>query len=211
MAMNRETGQSVTPAAKYLNSLKSPKVAGFQWQEPDDDKDRRLFRDVLECGCHIVAIEDSPHAPEFCFSIGFFINLQHPEFFVMGMSSNTAGRIINRLFRSVEGGHRFSEDEKIADLFDDERLGILKPFPKSLYFDYLGYACWFYRSLTFFPPPLEPKFPVLQLFWPDKAGRYPFEAGCHPSAVAAQVPRKMSQGRQVSVCWCLNNRSSQMH
>lgn len=177
------------PAAKYLSSLKAPPIAGFQWQDPDNDDDRHRFRDVLEYGCHIVSVEDSPYSPPFSFSIGFYLNLQHPEFFVMGMSTDTAGHFINRLFHAVENGRRFSADEQIPDLFEDGRPAMLKPFPKDLYVDYLGYACWFYRSLTFQPPLMEFKFPVLQLFYPDKSGLFPFEPGCHPAAVAAQIPK----------------------
>lgn len=179
------------PAAKYLASLQSPKVAGFQWQDPETDDDRHRFRDVLEYGCHIVSIEDSPQAPVFCFSLGFYLNLQHAEFFVMGLSSDTAAHLINRLFKRVEAGERFSADQKISDLLDDDRIAALQPFPQERYTDYLGYACWFYRSLTFLPPYFEFKFPVLHLFWPDQAGRFPFEPGCHPAAVSAQLPKAL--------------------
>jgi hypothetical protein len=34
----------------------------------------------------------------------------------------------------------------------------------------LGYAIWFYRSLS------KP-FPAMQLIWPDKQGHFPWEAG----------------------------------
>ena len=36
---------------------------------------------------------------------------------------------------------------------------------------FLGNAAWFYRS---------PDFPVLQCFWPDAQGRFPWDPACDP-------------------------------
>jgi hypothetical protein len=46
------------------------------------------------------------------------------------------------------------------------------------YREHVGYARWFYRG---------DEFPLLQLVWPDKAGRFPGEPGANP-ALARQQP-----------------------
>jgi len=184
----------MSATAKYLVSLREPRIAGFQWQDPEDDHDRKIFRDVLEHGCHIVGIDDAPGQSLYCFSIGFYLNLAHPEFLVMGLDSSVAAQMINHAFSMVEGGHQFSEGERIRDSFPENREGVVKPFLKKFYFAYLGYACWFYRSLMFLPPAIEPKFPVYQIFWPDKEGRYPFDQGCHPAVVRAQAVKRHIKG-----------------
>lgn len=171
---------------RYIASLKSPRVPGFSWQDPDDEGDRKCFRDILEYGCHILTIDDQPATAVFSYSIGFYLNHLHPEIFAIGISRVLGGDLINRLLRDVQDGRQFREDETIENLFSDGRPGLLKAFPKDRYPDFLGYGCWFYRSLTFQPPMMEFKFPVLRVVWPDKEGRYPFEDGCHPAVVAAQ-------------------------
>jgi hypothetical protein len=70
---------------KYKSSLKSPPIADFEWQNPDNDKDRASFRDILTCGCTILLIhpDEAPSGPpyDFIYTVGFFLNLQQPEFF----------------------------------------------------------------------------------------------------------------------------------
>jgi hypothetical protein len=45
------------------------------------------------------------------------------------------------------------------------------------YRDYVGYALWFYE---------EDPFPLLQCFWSDEEGRFPWEEGCSEYAREAQ-------------------------
>lgn len=49
--------------ARYLSSLKSPKLDSFEWQEPENDKDRSSFRDILTDGCTILMNYDDEAAP----------------------------------------------------------------------------------------------------------------------------------------------------
>ena len=41
--------------AKFRDSLLSPKIAGFEWQEPDGEGGRNIYRDILTEGCTIDA------------------------------------------------------------------------------------------------------------------------------------------------------------
>jgi hypothetical protein len=45
---------------------------------------------------------------------------------------------------------------------------VLRPVLEKWYGPFLGMAGWYYRRRPF---------PVLQCFWPDPQGRYPWEAG----------------------------------
>jgi hypothetical protein len=170
--------------AKYKDSLTSPKVPAFEWQDPQDDGDRQMFRDILTDGCHIITVYPDGTTPEqsfdFAYSVGFYLNLLHPEFLIMGISSDSAGRVMNDLFAYIESGAKIAENHTLRyDLGKGEKRLVAKLVPQERYFDYLGHACWFYRSLLWKVEPLaEHKFPVLQLFWPDAAGLYPWDPGC---------------------------------
>ena len=59
-----------------------------------------------------------------------------------------------------------------GDSTDDLAQGFtcsFMPIAIEHYQQYLGYAIWFYRSL-------KQPFPALQLVWPDKQGRFPWES-----------------------------------
>ena len=166
-------------------------MAGFEWQEPEDDKDRSSFNDILTQGCTILMIYDdeAEGAPfDSIYTTGFYLNLQHPEFFIKGLLDSSAADIMNCLFRYVENGNRIGDGDTVRhDFGHGEKRLVAKRFPQERYDDYLGWGCWFYRSLRWkVEPVIEHKFPVLQLLWPDSKGLYPWEDGCDPRVVKAQ-------------------------
>jgi hypothetical protein len=179
---------------KYKSSLKCPLIPGFEWQVPDDDKDRASFRDTLTHGCTILMIhsDKATSGPpyDFIYTVGFFLNLKHPEFFIKGLLSERTGMMMNDLFSYVEQGHRIKDGDTLRyDFGEGEKKLVARPFPQHRYRDYLGWGCWFHRSLLWKQSPVgEHKFPVLQLFWPDRNGLYPWDAGCDPKTSEIQTP-----------------------
>lgn len=180
--------------ARYESSVTAPKLAHFEWQEPEGENDLNKFRDIVTMGCTILAIypegECSGPPFDFLYTVGFYLNLEHPEFLIKGILSEAAGKMLNSLFDYVEGGARVRDGEGIRyDLGDGEIRFVAKTFPLDRYFDYLSWGCWFYRSLLWNVSPIaEHKFPVLQLFWPDKHGSYPWDEACDPRVRALQTP-----------------------
>jgi hypothetical protein len=165
--------------ARYVDSLKNPKIPGFQWQNPEDDGDRKMFRDILEYGCQVIAVEAGPTSPDFAYSVGLYLNFLHPEILIMGVSSQSCCRAINQICREAASGKSTREGHERSDLFEVARPIRFVAVPKERYFDYLGYATWFYRSLLYLVSPLgEHKFPVLQALWPDKNLVYPDSPQC---------------------------------
>jgi len=183
--------------AKYQDSIKFPKLAGFEWQDPENDWDMTLYRDIVRQGCTILQITSDEGKPdinsEFVYSVGFYLNLKHPEFLIMGILGDSVGNFMKSLFHYVESGKTISEGHTVRhDFGTDEKKMIAKWVSRERYFDYLGWGCWFYRSLLWKVRPIaEHKFPVLQLFWPDKNGFYPWEPDCNP--VAKRVQTLVSQ------------------
>ncbi|MDD5260924.1 MAG: DUF4262 domain-containing protein [Methylacidiphilales bacterium] len=181
--------------ARYKNSVTSPRIPGFVWQEPQDSRDLSIFRDITTHGCSVLQItpdDTNPDLPyDYCYSIGFYLNLGHAEFLVMGITN--IGNMMNDLFSYVETGHSVADQHSIRyDLGRGEVQFKARPVPQERYFDYLGYGCWFYRSLLFKAPAVAAhKFPVLQLCWPDKNGYYPWEPACDPRARQIQTLEPM--------------------
>jgi hypothetical protein len=178
---------------RYIDSLRHPKIPGFQWQDPEDDSDRKMFRDILEYGCQIAAVQAGPYTGEFCYSIGLYLNFLHPEILIMGLSQEICHKAINQICREADEGNIIKDGDVRTDLFESGRPVRFVTVPKEHYLEYLGYAHWFYRSLFFQPPAIEQKFPALQALWPDKELRYPNDPNCHPKVRAAQTLIKTPQ------------------
>ena len=176
--------------ARFKSSITSPKISGFEWREPEDSSDLDTFRDIATVGCSILKIipdeEDTDSFFDYFYTIGFYLNLIHPELLIMGMSHT--GDMMNDLFSYVESGHSIGENHTVRyDLGQGEVKFVAKPVLERHFVDYLGYGCWFYRSLFSKPPCGTHKFPVLQLFWPDKRGYYPWDPQCDPRSKEIQI------------------------
>ena len=179
--------------ARFVSSVTAPKLEHFEWQEPDGEEDLARFRNIVTQGCTILMIypDAAGSGPpyDFIYTVGFYLNLQHPEIFIKGLLSDVTGDMMNDLFRYVESGRKLKDGDTVRyDFGEGEKKLVARAFPQEKYFDYLGWACWFYRSLLWKVAPVaEHKFPVLQLFWPDAHGFYPWDEGCHPAAKQIQT------------------------
>jgi len=164
--------------------------------------DRSVFHDILHEGRSILTlIPDAkrPGAPcDLAYSVGCYLNLIHPEFLIMGVSSEASFQLLNLLFAQVEAGEHFFEDHPLTyDFGNGETKLVTKFVPQERYENNLTYACWFYRSLLWNLPPIAThKFPVLQLFWPDSAGYYPWHPACDPQVRKVQMLEEYRLGRK---------------
>ena len=144
--------------------------ADFERPDSEGDYDDRLMENVDEVGWHYVVVSGDDEGPGFVFTIGLFQNREHPELIVVGLPPETANGLLDILMLKI-----FGENERIEPFrrYDDVAKGlalVFVPVGVEHYRDYLGYANWYYGAL---PKP----YPALQLVWPDKGGRFPWEEG----------------------------------
>jgi hypothetical protein len=138
----------------------------FRWPEPEDDSDRQLISDVKEFGWHAVGVDPKEDGPPFVYTIGLFLNFGQPELVVIGLPHKIGHGLIANIVDKYKNGESLRTDVPYSDVAEgyDVRFQAVS---QENYRDYFGYALWFYRSL------LPSAFPVLQLVWPDREGRFP--------------------------------------
>jgi hypothetical protein len=132
-----------------------------------DDADRKLLADVAEYGWHCLHVHGED-GPSWSFSIGIFQTWQHPELVVFGLKDTTAHNLLTQLVDRIKTDESFAAGHDYADVLEGYRCRFVQVDPQW-YSAFLGYAQWFYEA--------DDGFPVLQLIWPDKHGRYPWEDG----------------------------------
>jgi hypothetical protein len=141
----------------------------FQLRVAEDDNDRKLLADIERLGWHVIHIFEDDSGPAFSFSVGFYYTFQQPEVLIMGLPQKVAYDLLDTAVDQMKEGKTFRPFERVAGFAKGYDCAFA-PIALDHYKEYLGYAIWFYRSLS------KP-FPAMQLIWPDKQGHFPWEAG----------------------------------
>jgi hypothetical protein len=144
----------------------------------DDD----IAASVAQHGWHAISIAESEFSPAFVYTIGLCQTAMHPDAIVFGLDQDVAYSILAKLAANVRAGAVYSSPGVFADLAPDRSVAT-RPVHVTQHSVYLGYAMGFYRHIG-----ASEALRSIQVFWPDKAGLYPFDVGCDPY-VAHSQPR----------------------
>jgi len=130
-----------------------------------DEIEARVAADIAQHGWHVVLVPPEGNTPGWAHSIGLQESFGHPEIVVFGMDLEVLGPLLNRLGEAIRAGERFEAD--------CERDGILqglsvsfRPVDARWIPTFLGNAAWHYQRQDV---------AVLQVFWPDASGRFPWD------------------------------------
>jgi hypothetical protein len=142
----------------------------------DDD----IEQSVRTHGWHFIAVEPDEDTPPFSYTIGFAHTFAHPEVMIFGLDGRLAHSIASDMASRLKEGHPFSAGHTYSGLLDGYDVAV-RPVHPTQHLLHLGYAIAFYRRLQ-----KRDLLTAIQVFWPDKAGKFPFELECDPRAAARQ-------------------------
>ncbi len=170
--------------ARYIDSLKNPRIPGFEWPEAEGPSDLDVFRGILEKGAFVFSNDARDGRKAHSYSVGFYLNFLHPEILILGVSNAFAVEGMNKVRTIADSGAALKAGDERNDIFDFSHPVRLVAIENDLEkIDYLDHAAWFYRSLFFkVEPRIKHKFPVLQAVWADKNGFYPDDPRCDEAA-----------------------------
>jgi hypothetical protein len=138
--------------------------------------DEQVASDVKQYGLSVMLIKEGENCPKFAYSVGLYHNFNHPEIIVFGLEHEIAGWVINEIGRRVKAGNHYEPGRKCRGLLEGYSC-MFRQVPKGCYPEYFGYAMGFYKSGDF---------PVLQLVWPDKQRRWPWDDDFNPAWIWQQ-------------------------
>jgi hypothetical protein len=141
----------------------------FKWPDVEDERDEIILRNVRKYGCHIVDILCSEDGPQYAFSVGLYLSYGQPELVIFGLEGREAAGVINEVCERMAAGRKFAAGDVCDDLLIDTRVCFVE-VPAQAYRPYFGTALWFYGTARL-------PFPILQIVWSDRTGRFPWEGG----------------------------------
>lgn len=111
-------------------------------------------------GTHV--FEDA-NGPGFSYTTGFWRRFAFPELILFPLPNAVSHEIFWNFFHDLEEQKLIRENEPISGIFDGFDV-VLKKVRTEHFPAYFGWSQWFYRG---------DNFEAIQLFFPDKAGRFP--------------------------------------
>lgn len=105
--------------------------------------------------------------PSFVYTIGLWRNYQHPEIIITGVPLGLGAGILNVVGEQVGMGVRFGCEENYPGILENYRVAF-RPIEDPSVGHWFNVASCYYRGYSF---------KVLQMFFPDAAGRFPFDEG----------------------------------
>ena len=148
-----------------------------------DEVDARVQNDIQRHGWHVVLVPPEQDSPGWAHTIGLWERYRHPELLVFGSEPRVLTGLLNTLGERVRGGRRFAAGEQEEGVLQGLPFAFRAIAPRWIGV-FLGNAAWHYRSESV---------PVLQGFWPDRAGRFPWDAGCTREVVDEQPPLEAAE------------------
>jgi hypothetical protein len=127
-------------------------------------------------GWFVTMIAADVAGPGFAYSFGLYQEFEHPEVILFGLPGSTLHRLVNDLGERIRSGAKYRDGDRVLDLLDPYPC-VFRAVNRLQYRGTVTWASWFYEQNTF---------PVLQVFWPDKKSRFPWELGFDESLRALQ-------------------------
>jgi len=137
--------------------------------------------------------------PPFRYTIDLMQTLNHPEFIMFGLAADNAHVLFSQLVQHIRAGRSYAEPgiHTVSLGGDEHRVGF-RPVHPTQHELYLGYAMGYCQYIGRIGE-LE----AVQVFWPETAGKFPFEAGCElamyqlqPRLDLAVTPSQLQERRR---------------
>lgn len=142
--------------------------------------DAQIAKSVEDNGWHAISIEDAD--PPFFYACGLPTSFNHPELIVFGLDPKSAYGILSAVIEDIMNEKSFKEPGKIQGILEEATIAV-RPVHPTHYEFYVGYAMGHHRHVKN-PGDLA----VMQIFWPDETGHFPFDRECD-NAVYQLQPR----------------------
>lgn len=127
-----------------------------------------IIKNIEQHGWHVSLFHSNDYLPTFAYTIGLYENYQHPEIISFGLNTDLLGSILNEAGFSVKHGNPIQTQTLYEGYLEGYSVQFVEVL-KENYHEYFGFGYWYYKNTY--------DFPALQLVWPDKQHKFPWEEG----------------------------------
>jgi hypothetical protein len=120
---------------------------------------------IEKFGLQVIKVEASSYLPSFAYSIGLWQNYKHPELICFGLSIDLMHALINDIAEIIKQGERIDVGKPYSGIIKNSNVEFLTVDPGNIR-DYFAIAIRHYNN---------DDFPAIQLVWPDRNKRFPWE------------------------------------
>jgi MbtH protein len=137
----------------------------------------RAKADIEKHGWHLLMVSGDGTS-SFLYTIGLWKTYKHPEILLFVPSQDPRGleAPFRAMVQRVVAGEKLKSGETYPKVFK-ERSGAIREVHHRWYPSFLGTAGAVYGNFDF---------PAVQLYWPDREGRFPWQGGFDPELFPAQ-------------------------
>jgi len=139
--------------------------------------ERDIAADVERFGWNAVSVFD--HSPPFVYTVGLMFTHEHPELIIFGLREE-GYNVLRAMVEEIGKRKSFAEPRAYEGVLK-EGFVATRTVHESQHELYLGYAMGYCRERG-----RMGQLRAVQVFWPDKAGRFPFERECEEGVWWAQ-------------------------
>ncbi|HTX76176.1 MAG TPA: DUF4262 domain-containing protein [Terracidiphilus sp.] len=141
--------------------------------------DAKVLREIHTDGWQITGVlaREQDKGPDFAYSIGLFHSFGHPEIILFGLPIDVCMRAVNVIGIDIRNGMRYQPLAVYGRILSAPHSCCFREVDRKHYHEHVGYALWFYET--------DP-FPMLQCFWSDEYGRFPWDPDCSTYARDSQ-------------------------
>ncbi|MCC3160272.1 DUF4262 domain-containing protein [Hymenobacter sp. 15J16-1T3B] len=147
-------------------------MADVECQHDEAAAEQQLVSDIEKYGCHIILILGDDYLPSFVYSVGLTKTYGHPEIICFDLPREVLFSVVDMAHELIKTGRALKPGQSYDDFLEGYDVQFV-PVNNEYYPDYLSYARWFYGS--------NEAFETLQLVWPDKQHRFPWDEGFNPN------------------------------
>lgn len=136
-----------------------------------------LIERVKEHGWQTTSVgADDNGDPAFSYTTGFWFSVNQPEIVLFDFPPQLSHDVFGQMIRMAREGYHFPIWKPVEGVLSNE-IVYLVPATREAGVQYLRSSDWFYKRC---------EFPVLQLVWSDRDGRFPWENDFDPALMKLQ-------------------------
>jgi hypothetical protein len=132
-----------------------------------DEYKASFVAEVRKSGWFQTCVFGDESGPAFSYTTGFWLKFNRPEVITFSLHPDVAQDAFSNMYRDLENGREFPVGAPVDKILRKLPV-VLLPVPEWRFKDYLGGSRWFYGG---------DKFQCLQLVWPDRKGKFPWQVG----------------------------------